>query len=266
MALANQLASISPQLTSLETQISTLTTQLQNEVQRRISAENAAEEAESTARRMEATAITSHEKTAEEKKWREEKEELYERLAFVEGEAEDWKRELEVERERFREELEEVRGDLIVANERLTKVKDEEDYNGTVSAVTNEEMSKEHQLQADERTAEQSTSEKDQEYIKTLEDELELVTEQLIEAETKLSRAQADLEEALAIANDIESGTGDTNQTERISELEDHVKALEGESSVLREELKRVKEELELLMQGEQYKFKFIGLQDLSCL
>ena len=79
-ALANQLSSLSPQLTLLETQISTLTTKLQAETQRRISAENAAEEAENTARRMEAANVSSTEKTAEEKKWREEREELYERL------------------------------------------------------------------------------------------------------------------------------------------------------------------------------------------
>lgn len=258
-ALANQLSSISPQLTSLETKVSTLTTQLQTETQRRISAENAAEEAENAARRIEATAASTTEKSSEEKKWREEREDLYERLAFVEGEAEDWKRELEIERERFREEMEEVRGDLMVANEKLSKFQAGEiESNGNKGDVL-EGIDEDDILEGideDEPVPEsvqqqqvgQGSSEKDQEYIKTLEDELELVTEQLIEAETKLSRTQSELEEALAAAST--HGTSDANQSERISELEEQIKLLENESSELRDELKRVKEELELVLEG----------------
>ena len=241
-ALANQLSSLSPQLTSLETQISTLTTNLQAETQRRISAENAAEEAENSARRMEAANVTSTEKTAEEKKWREEREELYERLAFVEGEAEDWKRELEVEREHFREELEEVRGDLMVANEKLSRMNDVGEMNGSAA----EEKKQSSEVYKEEH----ATSDKDQEYIKTLEEELELVTEQLIEAETKLSRTQADLEEALSAVTADNGAEAGIKQLENIAQLEEHVKALEKESSGLRDDLKEVKTELKLVLEG----------------
>ena len=241
-ALANQLSSLSPQLTSLETQISTLTTNLQAETQRRISAENAAEEAENSARRMEAANVTSTEKTAEEKKWREEREELYERLAFVEGEAEDWKRELEVEREHFREELEEVRGDLMVANEKLSRMNDVGEMNGSAAEE------KKHSTEVYKE--EHATSDKDQEYIKTLEEELELVTEQLIEAETKLSRTQADLEEALSAVTADNGAEAGIKQLENIAQLEEHVKALEKESSGLRNDLKEVKTELKLVLEG----------------
>jgi len=240
-ALANQLSSLSPQLTLLETQISTLTTKLQAETQRRISAENAAEEAENTARRMEAANVSSTEKTAEEKKWREEREELYERLAFKEGEAEDWQRQLEMEREHFREELEEVKGDLTVANEKLSRVNDTGEMNG--SAV--EETKQSAEVTKEENVA----SDKDQEYIKTLEEELELVTEQLIEAETKLSRTQADLEEALSAATADNGAEADTKHLEKIVQLEENVEALEKETSSLRDDLKDAKTELKLVLE-----------------
>jgi chromosome segregation ATPase len=91
-ALASQLSSLSPQLTSLETQLSTITTQLSHETQKRVAAENAAEEAEEAARRVEAAnASAGTNKSDEGKKWKEEREDLLERLAFVEGEVEDYK-------------------------------------------------------------------------------------------------------------------------------------------------------------------------------
>ena len=198
-------------------------------------------------------------KREQELKWNEEREDLYERLAFVEEEAEDWKRELEVERERWRIELEEVRGDLMMERSRNaggngaadTNVAEsndgvndaDEDVNKVEDAATAEQEQQQQQQHQGE------SSSKDQEYIKTLEDELELVTEQLIEAETKLSRAQAELEEAAAAAVKVE--TTDTKDTELVMELEKRVNDLEVESESLREELRRVKEELELALEGE---------------
>jgi chromosome segregation ATPase len=246
-ALASQLSSLSPQLTSLETQLSNLTTQLQTETQRRIAAENLAEEAETSARRIEAAAVSNNDKSWDDKKWKEEREELYERLAFVEGEAEDWKRELEIERERFREEMEEVRGDLMVTREKLNNFQSGDiECNGTVKDDFLEGIDEE---QSQPHEDDQGCSEKDKEYIKTLEDELELVTEQLIEAETKLSTTQAYLEEALAAIN-TESGATNANQSEKVVELEDQIKALEEERVCLRDEIKRLKEELELVLEG----------------
>lgn len=207
------------------------------------------------ARRLESSTANnniSKDKKEEELKWKEEREDLYERLAFVEEEAEDWKRELEVERERWREELEEVRGDLMVERSKTAVLNGGDgaaDVNRGTSAADEVEdaiIAKGEETQQEEEHQGESSS-KDQEYIKTLEDELELVTEQLIEAETKLSRAQAELEEAAAAVN-VESA--DLNNSELVAELEKRVTELETESESLREELKKVKEELELALEG----------------
>ena len=255
-ALAAQLSSVSPQLTALEAQLSNLTTQLHNETQRRIAAENAAEEAENTSRRLAAAAATNNAangKSEEEKRWKEEREELLERLAFVEGECEEWKRELEEERERWRGEMEEVRGDLMVCRERLN-----ERQEGTSEGSEGKQQTEQQQPTAVAESAEQqelsSATDKQEEYIKTLEDELELVTEQLIAAETKLSRTQAELEEALAAINAQNDRVADSNQT-GISELEERIRGLEEESLVLKEELRRIKEELELVTEGQFIQF-----------
>ncbi|KAL3787803.1 hypothetical protein HJC23_003552 [Cyclotella cryptica] len=239
-ALASQLSSLSPQLTALEAQLSNLTTQLHNETQRRIAAENAAEEAENASRRLAASATNNAAsgKSEEEKKWKEEREELLERLAFVEGECEEWKRELEEERERWRGEMEEVQGDLMVCRERLKERQEGADE----GSEGQQQQLEQPQTAAVTDSAEQQevspVTDKQEEYIKTLEDELELVTEQLIEAETKLSRTQAELEEALAAINAPNDGVAVSSQ-ERISELEERVRSLEEERLVLKEELRR---------------------------
>lgn len=98
---------------------------------------------------------------------------------------------------------------------------------------------------------------------RTLEDELELVTEQLIEAETKLSQTQAQLEEALLEAEETNKALGNANSvasaavdpdaikqhTEKIAELESTIQLLQQENSSLAEESKRLKEELELVLE-----------------
>ena len=147
-----------------------------------------------------------------------------------------------MEREHFREELEEVKGDLMVANEKLSRVNDTGEMNG--SAV--EETKQSAEVIKEENVA----SDKDQEYIKTLEEELELVTEQLIEAETKLSRTQADLEEALSAATADNGAEADTKHLEKIVQLEENVEDLEKETSSLRDDLKDAKAELKLALEG----------------
>ena len=87
---------IQPQLTSLETKLSSVTTQLSTEQNRRISAEINSEEAENKLREIEGT--LSAVRSSELRKLKEENEDLCERLAFVEGEAEDYRNELNTER------------------------------------------------------------------------------------------------------------------------------------------------------------------------
>ena len=148
-----------------------------------------------------------------------------------------------MEREHFREELEEVKGDLMVANEKLSRVNDTGEMNGNAVEETK-------QSSAEVIKEENVASDKDQEYIKTLEEELELVTEQLIEAETKLSRTQADLEEALSAVTADNGAEADTKHLEKIVQLEENVEALEKETSSLRDDLKDAKTELKLVLEG----------------
>ncbi|KAL7532191.1 hypothetical protein ACHAXR_008434, partial [Thalassiosira sp. AJA248-18] len=279
-ALASQLANIQPQLNSLETKLSTLTTQLSTETQRRISAEMKSEEAESKLRESEGTLAAV--RSSEVRKLKEENEDLCERLAFVEEEAEDYRNELNTGRERHREVVEELKGDVNVLTARLKErdseleqVKGDQDNEAVVEQMAGEDIESmlngKDGLESPPPTAETeptvTTSDDREEYIRTLEDELELVTEQLIEAETKLSQSQAELEEALVEAEQVNktlenstiNGSSTTtsdaasdmnNQhSDKITALESTIKLLQEENASLQEESKRLKEELELALE-----------------
>ena len=283
-ALATQLANIQPQLTSLETKLSKVTTQLSTETQRRITAEMKSEEAENKLRESEGTLAAV--RSSEVKKLKEENEELYERLAFVEGEAEDYKNELNTEREQHREAMEEVQGDVNMLRSKLKAREEElELMKVDMSNIVEEEKPKQSDDNDDDdlfdgeeqvvdnanesplpTTESGTTSDEREEYIRTLEDELELVTEQLIEAETKLSQTQAELEEVLVeaeqqskktvengIMNGVEPTTDDDasndKHSDKIEELESSIKLLQEENTSLQEESKRLKEELELALE-----------------
>mmetsp|Transcript_6886 Transcript_6886/g.14939 ORF Transcript_6886/g.14939 Transcript_6886/m.14939 type:complete len:1458 (+) Transcript_6886:192-4565(+) len=277
-ALASQLANIQPQLNSLETKLSTLTTHLSSETQRRISAEMKSEEAENKLRESEGTLAAV--RSSEVRKLKEENEELCERLAFVEVEAEDYRNELNTDRERHREEVGELKGDVNVLKGKLKERENEleklkSDMDNEVmgretggkseSIVDSECATGEEKVSSPPPTAESGTTSDDREdYIRTLEDELEIVTEQLIQAETKLSQTQAELEEALVEAeqanNTLEismingsssNGAVDVNNqhTNKITELESTINLLQKENSSLQEESKRLKEELELALE-----------------
>eukprot|EP00578_Thalassiosira_sp_NH16_P003896 CAMPEP_0181131840 /NCGR_PEP_ID=MMETSP1071-20121207/30672_1 /TAXON_ID=35127 /ORGANISM="Thalassiosira sp., Strain NH16" /LENGTH=440 /DNA_ID=CAMNT_0023218125 /DNA_START=55 /DNA_END=1378 /DNA_ORIENTATION=+ len=119
-ALSNQLANIQPQLTSLETKSSALTVRLTSETERRIASETKTEEAENRLRQTEgALAAMRSKSNAEVGKLQGENEELCERLAFLEGEAQECRDELNKERERHREEVEVLRGDVSLLETRL---------------------------------------------------------------------------------------------------------------------------------------------------
>jgi chromosome segregation ATPase len=109
-ALSAQLANTQPQLNSLEARVSALSSQLSSESTRRVAAETKSEEAESRLRESEGALAAV--RSSEVRTLREENEDLCERLAFVEGEAEDYRNELNAERDRHREEVEELGGDV----------------------------------------------------------------------------------------------------------------------------------------------------------
>jgi len=287
-ALANQLANIQPQLNSLETKLSTITTQLSNETQRRITAEMKSEEAENKLRESEGTLASV--RSSEVRKLKEENEELCERLAFVEGEAEDYRNELNTEREQHREAMEEVKGDVNMLRMKLKEREEElELIKVDMSTTTGEDDDKQTEQEGDgdddegkhvetgESTppaptteeSEKTTRDEREEYIRTLEDELELVTEQLIEAENKLSQTQAELEEVLVeseemakkaeeengvaangTSNNSDVDVDNTNEhSDKITELESSIKLLQEENAALMDESKRLKEELELVLE-----------------
>ena len=237
------------------------------------------EEAENKLRESEGTLAAV--RSSEVKKLKEENEELYERLAFVEGEAEDYRNELNTEREQHREAMEEVQGDVNMLKSKLKAREEElELMKVDMSNIVEEEKPKQSDINDDNLfdgeekvvdnakespppTAESgTTSDEREEYIRTLEDELELVTEQLIEAETKLSQTQSELEEALVeaeqqskkttengIMNGVESSASNDKHSDKIEELESSIKLLQEENNSLQEESKRLKEELELALE-----------------
>ena len=269
-ALSSQLANTQPQLNSLEVKVSSLTMQLSSESQRRVTAEMKCEEAENRLRESEGALAAV--RSSEMRKLKEENEDLCERLAFVEGEADDYRNELNTERERHREEIEELRGDVNVLTTKLSQR--EEELELLKVDMSNVEEEKKGGEEGDDdayahigdvggkgddeifdATPAPSSDERD-EYIKTLEEELELVTEQLIEAETKLSRTQVELDEALAESElqafkpsedgPLEEAEANNQLSEKIHELEEKNINLQGECKKLKEELELVLEELAL--------------------
>ena len=287
-ALATQLSNIQPQLNSLESKVSTLTSQLASESQKRISAEMKSEEYENKLRESEGT--ISALRSSEMRKLKQDNEELYERLAYVEGEAEDYRNELNTERERHRNEMEELQSDMAMLRNMLKKREEElelletTDIGNVIVGGEGRQGNDDDNDIFDEKTAPPTTAtiaitasgsdptakEAEQEkYIRTLEDELELVTEQLIEAETKLSRTQSDLEDALALVDEhketeksldrqgvmnVELPTPDSSEmtltyTNKISELESTIQQLQDEHAALHAESKRLKDELDLALE-----------------
>ena len=292
-ALSAQLANTQPQMNSLETRVSALSSQLSSESTRRVLAETRSEEAECRLRESEGALAAV--RSSEVRKLREENEDLCERLAFVEGEAEDYRNELNAERDRHREEVEELGGDVHALATKLRQREEELDslradagsYIGNISVgevggrgggdddvddIFDATLTPSASVEA-LRGAEPSSATRDEreEYIKTLEEELELVTEQLIEAETRLSRTQAELEEALVeaeqqsheppedsgmVMNGSSATVGDaadsetnTRLSEKIDELESSLKRIEEENVYLREESKRLREQLDLVLE-----------------
>lgn len=337
-ALASQLANVTPQLNSFESKLSSVTSQLKQESQRRIQAEMACEDAENKMREVEGTLASV--RSSELRKIKDENEDLMERLAFIEGEVEDYRNELETERERHRGELEEMKEDLDVVKMKLKEKEieleevrnnvnitmannserehdvDQTTYNGADTKDDEDEFDEDAFLPTaaskesfddeaflptvakssfdeeaffpnvdgaakqsdgddifDEEISEtapstpvesgsvtpvESPDDDKQEYIKTLEDELEQYCEMLIETEKKLSQSQAELEEAMIEAEEankqleamgevqsaIEEELVRTHE-EKIAELECVIDILRQENAALEEDCKRLKEQLE---------------------
>jgi len=213
-ALSAQLENIAPQLAALEKALSESRLRLKEEQKLRRQAEQAQDELEATYREAEGSLLAV----------REECDAVHEELAFKESELEETRLELEIERERHRVELEDA-----LASGQVTSGKKEEtppaasSNGGNIPTV-------------------------DDAYVKKLEDELELVTEQLIETEAKLSQTEETLSKLESKTNSSEA---ERLLNEGLNEFEvekdkEMIKVLQEENSARLEEEHKLREELEL--------------------
>jgi len=161
-ALSGQLENIAPQLASLEKALSDSRAKLKVEQKLRRLAEQDQDELEAKYREVEGKSFAI----------RDECDAVHEELAFKESELEETRLELEIERERHAVELEDARAEGAIDNT----------FDPTSSGQEKSQVA-----------TPAPPSDMDEAYVKKLEDELELVTEQLIETEALLSQTEEKL-------------------------------------------------------------------------
>jgi len=222
-ALSGQLENIAPQLASLEKALSDSRAKLKVEQKLRRQAEQDQDELEAKYREVEGNLLAI----------RDECDAVHEELAFKESELEETRLELEIERERHAVELEDARAEIATESADPAKA--------PAAPATPA-----------------PSSDVDEAYVKKLEDELELVTEQLIETEALLSQTEEKLsssEAAKSTSAQVEKllaeGVKASEKDKKLIQVlqEENVTRLEEEHK-LREELELTKEEL-LLTQEE---------------
>eukprot|EP00554_Chaetoceros_debilis_P002394 CAMPEP_0194083292 /NCGR_PEP_ID=MMETSP0149-20130528/8887_1 /TAXON_ID=122233 /ORGANISM="Chaetoceros debilis, Strain MM31A-1" /LENGTH=1367 /DNA_ID=CAMNT_0038765669 /DNA_START=178 /DNA_END=4281 /DNA_ORIENTATION=+ len=267
-ALISQLESLNPQLSSLEKALSETKKRLEAESATRRKSELSQDEAEARAREAEASL----------EKFQVENEQVHEQLAFREEEVEEMRLELEVEKERHSVELEELAAQIVEASKNTGNG----NANGTAANGTNGHAATNGNAKSPDGKRDVSQHKDDisvmtededfvtlavgsheaagddqEDYIKRLEDELEDVTEQLIEAETNISnmegklgaaeKKKAELEEKVDL---METNMEDLQEKTKIASEADEAKAdLEAATAAkdsAKEELALVTEELTL--------------------
>ncbi len=243
-ALIAQLESLNPQLSQLERALSDTKKKLETESSSRRQAELAQEEAESRAREAEASLESL----------RTESDQVHEQLAFREEEVEEMRLELEVEKERHSVELEELAAQLAGATKKGDVQKGGKDEKKDDISV----MSEDDFVTMAVGSTDVAHSNDNEDYIKRLEDELEDVTEQLIEAETNISNMEGKLNSAEKSKTDLEQNISgleskikelqnriDTSAAEAVAkEDKENLKATNEEIALLTEELTLTQEEL----------------------
>jgi hypothetical protein len=183
---------------------------------------------------------------------REECDVVHEELAFKENELEETRLELEVEKQQLQNELAAVRAALDTAEHAAMST-----MNSTTSQAAVVDRSRGTAL-ADE-VSEQATAESqmtaadsvpsvDDGYVKKLEEELELVTEQLIETERRLSETESQVQtlETTVETLQTEQGGRSDEDTDLIMQLQSENADSMAASQRLRDELDIAKEELVL--------------------
>jgi kinesin family member C2/C3 len=251
-ALSAQLENISPQLNSLENSLNEARHKLKEEQKLRRAAEQAQDEADQRLREMEQS--LAH--------LREECDMAHEELAFKENELEEMRLELEVEKQDLLNELSTVRSALSTAEQAaeishrqtMTAQNERNIMNG--STIPEEEDTSDIALGGSRATESVPVNEVvpsvDEGYVKKLEEELELVTEQLIETERRLGETEGQLSEYQQTVESLKHTRRDedddiirTLEADN-AELGSAVHKLREELFVAREELSLAREEIQL--------------------
>mmetsp|Transcript_23736 Transcript_23736/g.36661 ORF Transcript_23736/g.36661 Transcript_23736/m.36661 type:complete len:1384 (+) Transcript_23736:91-4242(+) len=240
-ALSSQLENIAPQLQSLEKALEDIKTKYDEEAKLRREAEMAHEDAEARFREAQGTL----------QNLKDDCDAAHEELAFKEEELEEARLELEVEKERSRVDMDSLKADF--SKKKVT---------GDSAPALQEEGAAAKALQDEEKE-----EVVDADYVMRLEDELEIVTEQLIETETRLSETEELLAEAneegarlaghgsisdmLSVATfSTLEGTSEEKKKETIelhaAQLQEELIMLKNAEKTLKEELELAKEELTL--------------------
>jgi kinesin family member C2/C3 len=223
-ALSAQLENIAPQLAALEKALSDSRSRLKEEQKLRRQAEQAQDEIEAKFRETEGSLIAM----------RDECDAVHEELAFKESELEETRLELEIERERHRVELEDARADAAIDS----TFDQNEKRDGATAGGDDKEGS---------GSSAAAGSSVDEAYVKKLEDELELVTEQLIETEARLSQTEDKLAKSEASQASYAETEKLVEETVRAAEKDKElISVLQEENATRLEEEHRLREELEL--------------------
>jgi chromosome segregation ATPase len=228
-ALSSQLENIAPQLTQLETSLTESRHKLKQEQKLRRQAEQAQDDAEVRHREMEQS-LTGI---------REECDVVHEELAFKENELEETRLELEVEKQQLQNELAAVRAALDTAENAAMNSSDAVVGNRGEGQALADEVSE--QATASQMTAADSVPSVDDGYVKKLEEELELVTEQLIETEKRLSEQESHVQSLQTTVETLQ-----TQQGGRSDEDVDLIMQLQSENADNMDTIQRLRDDLDI--------------------
>ena len=253
--LVSQLENLTPQLASLEKALAKANARLEQESELRRRAELDQDEAEAKARASEGTIDAL----------KEESDKAFQELAFKEDELDELKIMLEVEKEKYQEEIQIVREELESMRQNIQSKSPSKSLYDHISSGLNGQAHEVYEVEKEKEKLEEKN-----EYIKSLEDELELVTEQLIESNDQSAQLMAQVTElqkmiqktqpsqsiqdednlSVAASNgtssvlDTDTVTDVATRNETIIQLQQDLEALTEEVSVLKKELELSQEEL----------------------
>jgi hypothetical protein len=189
----------------LESALSASRAKLKEEQALRRAAEQAQDDADQRLRAMEQSLQTL----------RDECDDVHEELAFKENELEETRLELEVEKQQLENELQTLRQQLASASAATAAPPANND--STARSVVSDNDVPVTTTSGDTATTPAAVA-VDEGYAQRLEEELELVTEQLIDTEKRLSEAEADLRNKDTQLQSLQAARGDSSQNQSTGE------------------------------------------------